>query len=228
MYNYEGSTIDITSTRNVSIDRHSSTASSDVSIERTAIEVTPGVSAIPFDALNVTFSEILTRLYRFESPDVPGESWRRSVVEPYYYGTELDEHYIPMIDDIMGFELQELPSKPAPASPVSGFKRPAVNNPEPPPDASKTYTYEFDMETYLRVVPILAARTIIEAPPETSVTLTLAFDDVGLLRFADVRDTELGRHDARTTTRQRAQRRVSLHPRSHRDLRRAHPNRSAD
>jgi hypothetical protein len=42
------------------------------------------------------------------------------------------------------------------------------------------------METYRRVAPILANRTMIEAPPDTPVTLTIAFDDVGLLRFADV------------------------------------------
>ena len=69
IYNDQGSTIDLTTTRDVSLDRESATVSSDISIERTAAEVSPGVSAIPFHALNAQYSVILTKLYRFESPD---------------------------------------------------------------------------------------------------------------------------------------------------------------
>jgi hypothetical protein len=43
-----------------------------------------------------------------------------------------------------------------------------------------------DLETYRRVVPILAGRTMLAGPPATEVTLTIGFDEVGLLRFADV------------------------------------------
>ncbi len=186
IYNDEGTTIDLTTTRDVSLDRESATVSSDISIERTAAEVSPGVNAIPFDALNANYSEILTKLYRIESPTDGGTSWTRSVVEPYYYGTELDDHFIPMIDDIMGFELRELTSQVTAASVASGLRRPAVDAPTLPPDAKDAYSYDIDMETYRRVAPILAGRTLIDAPPDTAVTLTLAFDDVGLLQFADV------------------------------------------
>jgi hypothetical protein len=74
----------------------------------------------------------------------------------------------------------------AEASVASGLKRPAVDNPTLPPDVKDAYSYDIDMETYRRVAPILAGRTLIDAPPDTEVTLTLAFDDVGLLQFADV------------------------------------------
>ncbi len=184
--NSKGTTVDLTTTTDEALDRESATVSSDISIERTATEVSPGVSAIPFDALNAKYSQVLTKLYRFESPKDGGTSWTRSVVAPYYYGTELDDHFIPMIDDIMGFELRELPSHVAPTSAASGFKRPAVGTPTLPPDATNSYSYDLDMETYRRVAPILASRTLIDAPPDTAVTLTLGFDDVGLLRFADV------------------------------------------
>ena len=186
IYNDQGTTIDLTTTRDVSLDRESATVSSDISIERTAAEVSPGLNTVPFDALNANYSVILTKLYRFESPTEGGTSWTRSVVEPYYYGTELDDHFIPMIDDIMGFELRELPSQVAAAGVASGLKRPAVDTPTLPPDAKDAYSFDIDMETYRRAVPILAGRTIIDAPPDTAVTLTLAFDDVGLLQFADV------------------------------------------
>jgi hypothetical protein len=186
IYNAAGSTVDLTTTNGVSLDRESSMASSDINIERTSTEVAPGVNAIPFDALNAKYTQILTKSYRYASPREPGAPWTRSVVDPFYYGTQLDDHYIPMIDDIMGFELKDLPSKPASTDVAAGYKRPAVNNPTPSSDASNSYSYALDMQTYRRVVPILAARTLIEAPPDTAVTLTLAFDDVGLLRFADV------------------------------------------
>jgi hypothetical protein len=191
IYNNEGTTVDLTTTRDMSLDRQSSTVSSDVSIERTSTEVSPGVNAIPFDPLNAKYTQILTKLYQYQSPREGATSWTRSVIEPYYYGTPLDDHYIPMIDDIMGFELRALaatsgPAKAAPANAVSGLVRPAVDTPTLPPDATKTYSYDLDMQTYRRVAPILAGRTAIDAPPDAAVTLTLAFDDVGLLRFADV------------------------------------------
>ena len=65
----EGGPVDLTSTRDVSIDRESLTAKSDVKIERTATEVAPGVSAIPYDALNASFTEILTTRQPLRIPD---------------------------------------------------------------------------------------------------------------------------------------------------------------
>jgi hypothetical protein len=165
------------------------TAKSDVTIERTATEVAPGVNAIPYDALNASFTEILTQNNRYESPTDPGQPWTWYPIGPYYYGTEIDAHYIPMIDDIMGFELRDLPSKPMTIEPASGFKstvRRRVNGPTPPSAVTTSYTYELDLDTYRRAVPILAGRTNLLGPGNTPVTLTIGFDDVGLLRFADV------------------------------------------
>jgi hypothetical protein len=185
MYNAEGSVVDLTSTRDVSLDRASSTVLREISVDRTPTEVSPGVEAIPYDALNAKYSQIVTKLYHYESPLEPGKPWTRTAVEPYYYGTELDDHFLPMVDDIMGYELRALPStSPPSSSAVSGWKR--VNTPTLPSDVAAAYTYEFDFATYRRVAPILANRTLIEAPPEAVVTLTIAFDKFGLLRFADV------------------------------------------
>ncbi len=80
--NIEGTTVDLTTTTDESLDHESATVSSDISIERTATEVSPGVSAIPFDALNAKYSEVLTKLYRYHSPKVGATSWTRSVVAP--------------------------------------------------------------------------------------------------------------------------------------------------
>lgn len=185
----EGGTVDLTTTRDVSIDRESLTAKSDVKIDRTATEVAPGVNAIPYDALNASFTEILTKNNRYESPADPGQPWTWYPIGPYYYGTEIDAHYIPMIDDIMGFELRDLPSKPMTIEPASGFKstvRRRVTGPTPPSAVTTSYTYEIDLDTYRRAVPILAGRTAFRGPGSTPVTLTIGFDDVGLLRFADV------------------------------------------
>ena len=184
-----GGPVDITTTRDVSIDRESLTAKSDVKIDRTATEVAPGVKALPFDALNASYTEILTRNNRYESPTDPGQAWTWYPIGPYYYGTEIDAHYIPMVDDIMGFELRDLPSTPMAIEPASGFKstvRPRVTGPTPPSAVTMSYTYEIDLDTYRRAVPILASRTSLRGPGDTSVTLTVGFDDVGLLRFADV------------------------------------------
>lgn len=190
-YNNDGVPVDLTTTSEVSIDRASSRSSTDVTIERTATEVAPGVDGIPFDALNISFTRIRTEEYEYKSPEDEGDAWTRSVNYPYYYGTDLDEHYIPMIDDLMGFELRALPSKPITVEPASGFTRagltrPSVNLPTAPSAATTTYSYELDMGTYHRVLPILAARTDLVAPRDTPVTVTIGFDDVGLLRFADV------------------------------------------
>jgi len=189
IFNPDGTTVDVTSTRNVSIDRQSSSAASDVSIDRTATEIAPGVDAIPYDSLNTKWNEVLTKDFYYES-DVDGHPWVRSPNPPYYYATEIDDHYIPMIDDIVGFELRDLPPKPeAAATPAAGLKssvaRPSVDSATTPADLTTT-TYEMDMETFRRAVPILDRRTMIDAPPDTTVTLTIGFDDVGLLRYADV------------------------------------------
>ena len=74
MYNFKGSVVDLTSTRDVALDRASSTVSSDIGIERTSTEVAPGVEAIPYDALNAKYSEVMNKLYRFESPAEPGQA----------------------------------------------------------------------------------------------------------------------------------------------------------
>ena len=184
-----GGNLDLTMTRDVSIDRQSSTAMSDIKIERTAAEVTPGVSAVPYDAINAKFTEILTPDYRYDSPEEAGLPWTSYPITPYYYGSEIDEHYIPMIDDIMGFELGDLPSTPIAAEPQSGFKstiRLRAAGATPPSAVTTSFTYQFDLATFRRAVPILATRTTIFGPPETPVTLIIGFDDVGLLRFADV------------------------------------------
>ncbi len=189
IYNSEaGGPVDLTTTRDVSIDRESLTAKSDVKVERTATEVAPGVNAIPFDALNASFTEILTTNNRYESPTDPGQPWTWYPIGPYYYGTEIDAHYIPMVDDIMGFELRDLPSKPMVIEPASGFRSTVrrVTGPTPPSAVTTSYTYEIDLDTYRRAVPILASRSDLRGPGSTPVTLTIGFDDVGLLRFADI------------------------------------------
>ncbi len=129
MYNFKGSVVDLTSTRDVALDRASSTVSSDIGIERTSTEVAPGVQAIPYDALNAKYSEVMNKLYRFESPAEPGQPWTRSPVEPYYYGTELDDHFLPMVDDIMGFELPRCRRSPTRLP----LRRPAGSASTPPP-----------------------------------------------------------------------------------------------
>ena len=200
-YNNAGDPVDLTTTKDVSIDRQSSRAKADVKLERTSTEVAPGVNAVPFDAINATFTEILTKTTRYDSQKDPGQPWVTHPVGRYYYGTAIDEHFIPMIDDIMGFELRGLPSKPMATEPTSGFKagfksslmssvnpsaRPAVAGPTPPSAITKSYTYQMDLATYRRAVPILAGRTGIYGPPQTPVTLTLGFDAVGLLRYVDI------------------------------------------
>jgi hypothetical protein len=191
IYNIEGAMIDATETSDVSIDHQSARASSVIAIGPTTSEIAPGVDAIPFDAFRETRTEILTKEYKYVSAHEAGKPWTRSVVEPYFYGDAIDEHFIPMIDDLMGFELREIPSKPITAEPASGLKRvtlvrPAVNTPTASLAVTKLYSYEIDLATYRRALPILAGRTQLYAPPETMVTVTIGFDDVGLLRFADV------------------------------------------
>lgn len=191
IYNVNGAMMDATETSDTSIDRQSTRASSERTVSPTATEVEPGVSPIPYGTFRDARTEILTRDYLYVSPYDSGKPWTRSAVEPYYYGDEIDEHYIPMIDDLMGFELRQIPTKPITVEPAAGlqrgsFTRPAVNAPTAPSDVTKTYSYEFDIETYRRVLPILAGRTHLFAPHETMVTVTVGFDDVGLLRYADV------------------------------------------
>lgn len=191
VYNIEGSLMGATETSDVSIDHRSARASSVIAIAPTTTEIAPGVDAIPYDTFTETRTEILTKDYKYVSVYEAGQSWTRSVVEPYYYGDPIDEHFIPMIDDLMGFELRGIPSKPITVEPVSELKRgslvrPAVNTPTASSAVTKIYSYELDMATYRRALPILAGRTKLFAPPETIVTVTIGFDDVGLLRFADV------------------------------------------
>jgi hypothetical protein len=177
IYYSDGATIDITTTSDVSIDRQSETASSDIAIEPTATEVAPGVAAVPYDSFRDSWTEILTKDHRYISPENDDAAWTRYEMAPYYYATAIDPHYIPMIDDIMGFELRDMPTKASVAVPASGLMamvRPAVNTPEVPSAVIDSYSYEMDMTTFRRVLPILATRT------------DLGFDEVGLVRFADV------------------------------------------
>lgn len=186
IYNNDGTMLDLTSTKDIALDRQSSTASRTVHITETGTEVSPGVTATPVNGVDAVYTDILTKDYRYESPQTDGEPWTRYVMQPYFYGTELDQHFIPMIDDIMGFELRSLPSKEVAAAAPAGFTRPRVNTPVAPSNSTKVYRYDLDMDTYRRVAPILAKRTRITAPPEAPVTLTIGFDDAGLLRFLDV------------------------------------------
>lgn len=191
IYNVNGTMMDLTETSDVSIDRQSARAATERSMSPTATEVAPGVDAIPYDTFEESRSEVLTQDYRYISADEAGQPWTRSIVQPYYYGTAIDEHYIPMVDDLMGFELRQTPPKPVTAEPAAGLRRdsltrPAVNTPTAASDVTRTYSYELDFKTYQRVLPILAGRTKFDAPPETVVTVTIGFDAVGLLRYADV------------------------------------------
>ena len=191
IYNIEGSLMDATQTSDVSIDRRSARASSEIAISPTGTEIAPGVVSVPFGTFRETWTEVLTKDYEYVSAYEAGEPWTRSVVKPYYYGERIDEHFIPMIDDLMGFELRDIPTRPTTVEPVGGLKRdslarPAVNTPTAPSAVTKTYSYEFDIATYRRVLPILATSTDLYAPGGTIVTVTIGFDDVGVLRFADV------------------------------------------
>lgn len=188
IYNDAGSPVDLTATRDVSIDRQSQSARSEVIVGRTPTAVEPGVEVIPFDASSVTYTEILTKDRWYESPQDPSLPWSASPTGPGTYGTEVDEHFIPMIDDIMGFEMQALASQ-APPDPVSGLQStlmPRAIPATPPSDVATIYTFKFDLETYRRAAPILASRTDLNGAPQTEVTLTIGFDRQGLLRFADV------------------------------------------
>jgi hypothetical protein len=193
MYNADGTAVDLTTTRDVSLDRKSSMSSTDISIARTPTQMAPGVSAIPFDDFKTSYTEIMTKDAWYESPAEGGHSWTRHPFDANYainyYGSTIDTHYIPMIDDIIGFQLRDLPSKPIGTEPKSGFTRltrPAVDGPAATSASTKTFSYELDLKTFNRAAPILARRTGFLGPAETAVTLTIGFDDVGLLRFADV------------------------------------------
>jgi hypothetical protein len=185
----DGSTLDITTTKDITIDRQSATASRKITITRTPTEVAPGVDATPLDDVGDSYDEVLTKDYIYQSGYATADPWTRESLDGYYYGTELDEHYIPMVDDIMGFELRSMPSKPIASDAASGFKRvtrPAVNGATPPSAVTSTYSFEMDVTTFRRAIPILATRIGLSVPSDTAVTVVIGFDDVGLMRFADV------------------------------------------
>ena len=186
--NHDGTTVDLTSTRKTSIDRESGTASKEIVVSLTPSQISPGVDAIPMDNVTDSYTEILTKDYRYETAIEAGQTWDRYKAEPAYYGTEIDPHYIPMIDDIMGFELRGLPTKPLTVEPKAGLKSSSrrVNGPSDSSSVTQTFSYEMTMNTFRRAIPILADRTDIVVAPDTPVTVTIGFDDVGLLRFADV------------------------------------------
>lgn len=182
--------------RDVSIDRQSATTSSKVNIERTLTEVQPGVSAIPFDALNLSFTEILTKGYSYESGQDPAQPWTRKPVDPYYYGSELDDHYIPMVQDIVGFELRDLPAKPAVTKTKSGLRttaRPAVRYADISVPSSvattlaqqlgadHTVVYHYSLEvTEISGEPIVidVPTNVVDAPVETLPVATVPVDTV--------------------------------------------------
>jgi hypothetical protein len=79
----------------------------------------------------------------------------------------------------------------APAAPIAAglrsslVTRPQVGDEAEPSSVETSYTFHMDLETFRRVVPILAWRMALVGSPETLVTLTIGFDAVGLLRYAD-------------------------------------------
>lgn len=190
MYNEGGRPIDLTTTNDILIDRPSITASSEVNIVRTPADPASTVGGVPPNDVRAAYTEILTRTYRYESPVDETQPWFRWATDQRVYGTPLDRHYIPMIDDILGFELRDLPSVPVTATPASQIKAvtsaSGTDSPTAPPVDVKTYSYTLDVTTFNRAVPILAGRVGFTVPGATVVTLTIGFDDVGLLRFADV------------------------------------------
>ncbi|MBK5333794.1 MAG: hypothetical protein JJD93_17590 [Ilumatobacteraceae bacterium] len=186
--NDDGTTVDLTSTKQISIDRQSGTASKATEVSLTPSQISPGVDAIPMDDITDSYTQILTKDYRYETAIDAGQPWDRYKAEPSSYGTEIDPHYIPMIDDIMGFELRDLPTKPLTVEPKAGLKSSVrrVNGPSDSSSVTLTYSYEMNMATFRRAIPILANRTDIVIAPDTPVTVIIGFDDAGLLRFADV------------------------------------------
>jgi hypothetical protein len=204
--NPDGTTVDLTSTKKISIDRASSTASKEVEVALTPSQISPGVDAIPMDNVTDSYTEILTKDYRYDTAADAGQPWDRYKAEPEFYGTEIDPYYIPMIDDIMGFQLRDLPAKPLTVEPKAGFKPSArrVNGPSDSSSVTRTYSYDMTMSTFLRAIPILANRTDIVVGSDTPVKVTIGFDDAGLLRFADV---EISSATATTTAQQLGPRR---------------------
>lgn len=194
-YNYQGTPVDLTTTEHTTIDRQSKRAKSDITLERTATEVSPGVTAIPYDALNASYTEVLTDEYRFESTQNDPGTYARYDNSPGHYGTPLDPHYIPMLDDLIGFALRDTNTEPAaPPTPaaaglrssISRAARPAVGDDSAPSAVVTSYTYNLDLTSFRREMPILAWRVNLRGPEETLVTVTVGFDSVGLLRYADV------------------------------------------
>jgi hypothetical protein len=189
IYNDHGTPLDITSTSDLLIDRQSQTAKMDTRLERTPTTLEPGVEAVPFDASKAEFTEILTTDKVYESPDDPTMPWTEYPTGPGVYGTAVDEHYVPMIDDVMGFELRQLATETTPPAAASSLRSSLVTRAvgaSTPSDVVTSYTFIIDLETYRRAAPILAGRTHLDGAPETEVTLTIGFDDTGLLRFVEV------------------------------------------
>ena len=190
MYNEGGTPIDLTTTNDISIDRPSGAASSEVSIVRTPAHTPTTVGEIPPADVRAAYTEILTKQYRYESPPVDGQPWFRWPIDPHVYGTPLDPHYIPMIDDILGFELRDLEALPVAVEPALEIRAvtdaSTVGGASAPATVTGLYSYQLDVATFNRAVPILASRAVLSAPHATPVTLTVGFDDVGLLRFAEI------------------------------------------
>ncbi len=190
MYNEGGTPVDLTTTSDISIDRPSETASVDVNIVRTPADPTSSATEVPPTDVRAAYSEILTMTHRYESPVRDTEPWFRWANDRQLYSTPLDLHYIPMIDDLVGFELRDLPTVPLEVAPASEIKTVAspsgAGSPSVPPTVTTVLSYTFDVATFNRAVPILAGRVGFVVPGTTVVTLTIGFDDVGLLRFADI------------------------------------------
>ena len=70
--NRDGTTVDLTTTKDISIDRRSNTASNQIDISRTPSQVSPGVDATPMDGVGDSYTEILTKDYQYESPSSRG------------------------------------------------------------------------------------------------------------------------------------------------------------
>jgi hypothetical protein len=190
MYNEGGTPIDLTTSNDISIDRRSAVTSSEVNIARTPADAQGTAGEIPPANVRAAYTEILTKQYRYESPAIDGQPWFRWTVDPHFYGTPLDLHYIPMVDDIMGFELRGRESLPVAVEPASKIHAVTdaldADGPTAPATVTDIYSYELDIATFNRAVPILATRVGLTAPQSTPVRVTVGFDSLGLLRFADI------------------------------------------
>ena len=201
IYNSEGAVVDLTTTSDMSIDRESASVTSDIVIERTATEVAPGVNAIPFDALERQVHGDPDEAVPIRIPVEAGEPWTRSHRRAVLLRHRARRSLHP--DDRRHHGIRtpaNCRSKPVACRRAVGVQA-AVGR-----HSDRVRRRDGIIRVRARHGHVHASRTDprrpngIEAPPDTVVTLTLAFDDVGLLRFARRRDPERRGHDPRPTS----------------------------